>query len=579
MILKERFARPPPQATLPQQIFTADLGLCGAFYGRTGAAPEVYGHCGGRCVAEEDYGSLSLPTNLACHDEIVMLPSTAPEEGSRCDDGPAPKSGAGGGVAALGAATSARSDVPMSEGAPKALLRPPSSPSRAGRAVFHARAHEPYCSLGHALLHVDRRRHLCDKCESVGTDYRCSQGCDYDLCTTCYSKMANCTGCGQGGLGLKLCRDDDGRWYCSHCWFGLYGTEPPVKLRKQRPSSPVSAGPSGSQMQTALSPPRENLSLQSPALPSQKPVAATGQGVGSLATFAAMAAALPASTGAGAVGGAQGNLGGIDIYEGQWLRDGDSFPMGEIRRGQMIWSRQTGAADFGTTSLAVDGLGQLLMALHDVQHVGRLVDGRLFWSDGEIWSRGGLVGALPGLVVVAEEERQRQQPEEVEQEPEAEDDWAKWQGGRPEVSEAHGDCGNAERGQVALSWQDGRRYLGAWADGRPEGEGMLTHPSGDTYEGQWQRGLMHGEGTLRHSKGGGPGGGGQGHEATSAARLVAAPMASASVYTGQWARGLRHGFGVEEWSDGARYEGGFRRGQRHGGGAIIFPSGLIRRVL
>lgn len=45
----------------------------------------------------------------------------------------------------------------------------------------------PCCSLGHSL-HIDQRlRNICSVCSAHGTEYRCSP-CDFDLCVQCYHK-------------------------------------------------------------------------------------------------------------------------------------------------------------------------------------------------------------------------------------------------------------------------------------------------------------------------------------------------------------------------------------------------------
>jgi len=108
-------------------------------------------------------------------------------------------------------------------------------------------------------------------------------------------------------------------------------------------------------------------------------------------------------------------------------------------------------------------------------------------------------------------------------------------------------------------FQDGRVFDGDLLDGEPHGHGCVLNPNGDSYEGQWQHGVMHGEGTRREKH----------HDDTG----------SSSTFRGQWREGQKHGRGIEEWSDGTRYIGGFLHGKAHGGGVVILPSGLVRRVL
>lgn len=41
------------------------------------------------------------------------------------------------------------------------------------------------CMLGHALEQRSQSSHSCDLCSTKGTEYRCGQGCDFDLCESC----------------------------------------------------------------------------------------------------------------------------------------------------------------------------------------------------------------------------------------------------------------------------------------------------------------------------------------------------------------------------------------------------------
>ena len=46
------------------------------------------------------------------------------------------------------------------------------------------------CKSGHAVKACSKfnAQHMCDECLRPGTFARCSEGCDYDLCATCYHK-------------------------------------------------------------------------------------------------------------------------------------------------------------------------------------------------------------------------------------------------------------------------------------------------------------------------------------------------------------------------------------------------------
>ena len=36
-------------------------------------------------------------------------------------------------------------------------------------------------------------------------------------------------------------------------------------------------------------------------------------------------------------------------------------------------------------------------------------------------------------------------------------------------------------------WDNGRKYVGEWKDGKRHGKGMMTHPEGAQYIGQWKK--------------------------------------------------------------------------------------------
>ena len=113
---------------------------------------------------------------------------------------------------------------------------------------------------------------------------------------------------------------------------------------------------------------------------------------------------------------------------------------------------------------------------------------------------------------------------------------------------ANGDVyeGSFNRGQRAgagtLRFADGRRYVGAWANDRPEGHGVFTYPNGDRYEGSYRRGKRHGHGVLTTHAG--------------------------ARYDGEWVSDREHGQGRREWPDGRIYEGAFRDGRPHGAGRL-----------
>lgn len=51
-------------------------------------------------------------------------------------------------------------------------------------------------------------------------------------------------------------------------------------------------------------------------------------------------------------------------------------------------------------------------------------------------------------------------------------------------------------GQGKLFYMNGSVYSGAFADGKPSGNGTVIDENGNTYEGRWQRGVKSGRGKL-----------------------------------------------------------------------------------
>jgi len=43
---------------------------------------------------------------------------------------------------------------------------------------------------------------------------------------------------------------------------------------------------------------------------------------------------------------------------------------------------------------------------------------------------------------------------------------------------------------------DGRKHVGEFKDGKPNGQGTLTLPNGEKYKGGFKDGLMNGQGTY-----------------------------------------------------------------------------------
>ena len=48
------------------------------------------------------------------------------------------------------------------------------------------------------------------------------------------------------------------------------------------------------------------------------------------------------------------------------------------------------------------------------------------------------------------------------------------------------------------TWENGRKYVGEFKDGKRYGQGIMTHPDGSKYIGQWKDGLPEGKGSEGH---------------------------------------------------------------------------------
>ena len=51
------------------------------------------------------------------------------------------------------------------------------------------------------------------------------------------------------------------------------------------------------------------------------------------------------------------------------------------------------------------------------------------------------------------------------------------------------------------TWENGRKYVGEFKDGKRYGQGIMTHPDGSKYTGQWEDSIPNGEGTYTFADG------------------------------------------------------------------------------
>lgn len=57
--------------------------------------------------------------------------------------------------------------------------------------TFQFHKGRPRCSANHLMAKDDRFSHVCDSCGITGTAYRCSSGCEYDLCLACADQLTS----------------------------------------------------------------------------------------------------------------------------------------------------------------------------------------------------------------------------------------------------------------------------------------------------------------------------------------------------------------------------------------------------
>lgn len=91
-----------------------------------------------------------------------------------------------------------------------------------------------------------------------------------------------------------------------------------------------------------------------------------------------------------------------------------------------------------------------------------------------------------------------------------------------------------------------RLYVGDWAYGFMEGEGVYYFSDGSTYQGEWKDNKKCGKGTLTLTNG--------------------------DLYNGEWMDDLKHGFGTLFYDNGNIYEGLWANGMKEGPGLFYYAS-------
>lgn len=106
---------------------------------------------------------------------------------------------------------------------------------------------------------------------------------------------------------------------------------------------------------------------------------------------------------------------------------------------------------------------------------------------------------------------------------------------------------------ISYSFPDGRVYVGAIKNNRPNGIGTMTFPNGDVFEGSWIDGCMDGEGVYRF--------------------YDANKDKFSSEYSGTFRKNIMDGQGKRVYADKTLYIGTWQNGMRTGNGACWFADG------
>ncbi len=102
-------------------------------------------------------------------------------------------------------------------------------------------------------------------------------------------------------------------------------------------------------------------------------------------------------------------------------------------------------------------------------------------------------------------------------------------------------------GQGTYTFANGNKYVGWYKDGKKHGQGTNTWADGSKYLGEWKDGKKHGQGTNTWADGG--------------------------KYVGDYQNDKRNGQGIKTWVNGDRYVGGYKDSKRHGQGTYTYANG------
>lgn len=137
------------------------------------------------------------------------------------------------------------------------------------------------------------------------------------------------------------------------------------------------------------------------------------------------------------------------------------------------------------------------------------------------------------------------------------------------------DQGHPHGGSGTFTYADGRVYTGEFARGERDGKGRLTLPNGDVYDGQFVRNTITGFGTATYAGGARVFRGlfDHGRKVRGALEFPGTPRG----FNGEWQDEKPHGTGHMTFANGDFYEGDFAAGELQGIGCLFYaaPAGRV----
>ena len=123
---------------------------------------------------------------------------------------------------------------------------------------------------------------------------------------------------------------------------------------------------------------------------------------------------------------------------------------------------------------------------------------------------------------------------------------------------------------ATFKFDNGRKYVGEWKDGKFTGEGTLTFPDEGEYIGSFKDNLFHGQGTYSHPDGNKYVGEWKDDKPNGQGTMT---LADGDKYVGEWKDFQKHGHGTFTYENGDEYVGEFEQGKQHGSGSYSYVNG------